>query len=266
MSLAFLTKPIGGKKSADPQDDSGKPQKLGRQKAPGPVREGGSNITVGGAPRVDLMPTEIRVKRSQLHFRRKLRLGLVGVLVVVVAAGAGTWALSAVAQTNVTAAQSESQQLVVQQQQYAAVTSVKDSIALVQAGQKVGDSTEIDWQAYLTKLQATLPAGVALTGVQVDSATPVKAFTPATVPLQRDRIATLVFTATSVSLPSIPTWLDGLETLPGFADAIPGQVALSSGVYTATVTMHINTEAFANRFAKTDGGSTTDSTATTGGN
>ena len=254
MSLAFLTKPIGGKKNVDPQDDSGKPQKPGRQKAPGPIRDGGSNIAVGGAPRVDLMPTEIRVKRSQLRFRRKLRLGLVGVLVVVVAACGGTWALSAVAQTSLTAAQSQSQQLIVQQQQYASVTSVKDQIALIQAGQKVGDSTEIDWQAYLAKLQATLPAGVALTGVTVDSATPLKAYTPSTVPLQGDRIAMLTFTATSDSLPSIPTWLDGLATLPGFADALPGQVTLATGVYTATVTMHINTEAFANRFDKKTGG------------
>jgi hypothetical protein len=267
MSLAFLSKPIGGKKNVDPQDDSGTPQKAGRQQSPHPARGGASDVTVGGSPRVDLMPTEIRVKRSQLRFRRKLRFGLVGVFIVVVAACGGTWALSAVAQTNLAATQSESQQLVVQQQQYAAVTSVKDSIALIQAGEKVGASTEIDWQAYLAKLQATLPAGVALTGVQVDSATPLKGFAPATVPLQGDRIATLTFTATSASLPSIPTWLDGLETLPGFADAIPGQVALSSGVYTATVTMHINTEAFANRFAKTtDVDSTTDSTATTGGN
>lgn len=254
MSLAFLTKPIGGKKNADPQADSAKPQKPGREKAPGPIRQGVPNISVGGAPRVDLMPTEIRVKRSQLRFRRKLRFGLVGVFVVVVAACAGTWALGAVAQTNLTAAQSESQQLVTQQQQYASVTSVNDSIALIQAGQKVGDSPEIDWQTYLAKLQATLPAGVALTGVQVDSATPLKAYTPATVPLQGDRIATLTFTATSASLPSIPTWLDGLATLPGFADAIPGQVTLSAGAYTATVTMHINTEAFANRFATTTGG------------
>lgn len=269
MSLAFLTKPIGGSKKAaadEPEKPStGKPTR----KPIGPLRGGisaSSHVSVGGAPRVDLMPPEIRTKRSQLRFRRKLRVGLVGVLIVVVVACGATWALSTVAQTNLLAAQSESQQLVVQQAQYSGVTTVKNSIALIQAGQRVGDSSEIDWQGYLTKLQATLPAGVTLTEVAIDTVTPLKAYTPATVPLQGDRIATLAFTATSSSLPSIPTWLDGLETLPGFADATPGDVNLSDGVYTATVTMHINTDAFADRFVKKAADSATSSTATTGGN
>jgi len=261
MSLAFLSKPIGGsKKNAEPPTSGAEP----RGSKPGPVRGAAGNIAVGGSPRVDLMPPEIRVKRLQLRFRRKLRLGLIGVLIVVIAACGGTWALGTVAQSNLAAAQNERQQLIAQQSKYSDVTSVKSSIAVAQAGQKVGDSTEIDWQAYLTKLQATLPAGVSLTGVTIDAATPLKVYTPSTTPLQGDRIATLTFTATSASLPSIPDWLDGLVKLPGFADATPGDVNLSAGIYTATVTMHINTKAFANRFDKA--AAKANDSASTGGN
>lgn len=252
MSLAFLTKPIGGSKKKDAEPSG--PVEPSRPSKPGPIRGAAATAAVGGSPRVDLMPPEVRLKRAQLRFRRKLRLGLFAVLLVVVVACVGTWALSSVAQTNLLAAQTQSQQLTAQQLQYSDVTTAKSSIALVQAGQKVGDSTEIDWQSYLAKLQATLPAGVVLTGVTIDSATPIKVYAPSTVPLQGDRIATLTFTATSPSLPSIPDWLDGLAKLPGFADATPGQVALSGTTYTATVTMHINTEAFANRFDKKTGG------------
>ena len=266
MSLAFLTKPIGGSKNkdADPKSTGPEPSRTSK---PGPLRGGSANAVVGGSPRVDLMPPEIRLKRSQLRFRRKLRLGLVAVLLIVVVGCGATWALSSVAQTNLLAAQSQAQQLTSQQLQYSDVTTTQGSIAVVQAGQKIGDSTEIDWQSYLTKLQATLPSGVALTGVVIDTATPFKVYSPSTVPLQGDRISTLTFTATSASLPSIPDWLDGLATLPGFADATPGQVTLADTTYTATVTMHINTGAFAHRFdKKAASNSTADSTTSTGGN
>ncbi|CAN5192190.1 hypothetical protein BH11ACT4_BH11ACT4_00160 [soil metagenome] len=261
MSLAFLTKPIGGSKKKDADSSAPAPEPKRPAKS-GPLRGNTGAPVGGGSPRVDLMPPEIRTKRAQLQFRRKLRVGLVGVLVLVVVACGATWALGSVAQANLLAAQNQRQQLIAQQSQYSDVTTVKRSIAVAQAGQKVGDSPEIEWQAYLTKLQATLPAGVLLTGVTIDTATPLHGYAPSTIPLEGDRIAMLTFTATSPSLPSIPDWLDGLATLPGFSDATPGDVSLSAGIYTATVTMHINTKAFANRFDKAAATSTT----STGGN
>lgn len=257
MSLAFLSKPIGGSK----KDAAGEPEKPSKGRAPGPVRGGGSNAPVGVAPRVDLMPPEIRLKRSQLRTRRSLRLGLFGVFLLVVAACGGTWAWSAISQTALTTAQSQQQALVAQQAKYSKVTTLQGAIALIQAGQVVGDATEIDWQDYLTKLQATLPAGVSLSTVSIGTADPMTAYAQSTTPLEGSRIATLAFTATSASLPSFPVWLDGLKTLPGFVDATPGQVSLTAGLYSADVTMHIGPEAFAHRF---DGKKGASSTGTTG--
>jgi hypothetical protein len=271
MSLAFLSKPIGGSK----KDAAGEPEKPTKGRAPGPVRGGAaSNAAVGGAPRADLMPPEIRLKRSQLRTRRSLRLALFGVFLLVVVACGGTWAWSALAQTALASAQSQQQALVAQQAKYSEVTTLQNGITLIQAGQVVGDATEIDWQDYLTKLQATLPAGVALKTVSIGTADPMTAYAQSTTPLEGDRIATLSFTATSSSLPSIPVWLDGLKTLPGFVDATPGSVSLADGTYSADVTMHIGADAFAHRFdhkkkdASTTGTSTPTPTdaATDGGN
>ena len=266
MSLAFLTKPIGGsKKGADQQPNLKDP---GSQKL-GPLRRGiGSNSTAGGPPRVDLMPPEIRLRRSQLRTRLLLRLALLGVFVVVAAACAGTWAFNGLAQTTLSATQAQQQALVAEQAKYAKVTTMKESIALIKAGQIVGDSSEIDWQSYLTKLQATLPVGVALSTVTVDSATPLKSYAQTMTPLQGGRIATLQFTASSVTLPSIPVWLNGLRSLPGFVDATPGSVTLSGKGYTADVSMHINADALAKRFAPkaTQSPSATVTGSTTGGN
>jgi hypothetical protein len=247
MSLAFLSKPIGGsKKEADPS--VGGPV---RGVKPGPVRgAAGTGAPVGGAPRVDLMPPEIRLKRSQLRTRRKLRLGLFGVFLVVVAACGGTWVLATVSQTTLAAAQSQQQQLLAQQATFSDVTTIQASIGLIKAGQKVGDSTEIDWNAYLTKLQATLPAGVTFSTVTITTTTPLTSLGQSTTPLEGSRVATLLFTASSPTLPSVPELLNALKTLPGFVDATPGDVSSAGDVggYTANVTMHINTQAFANRF------------------
>ncbi|MBU1587317.1 MAG: hypothetical protein KKH51_05155, partial [Actinobacteria bacterium] len=123
-------------------------------------------------------------------------------------------------------------------------------ITLIEAGQYVGASTEIDWKAYLEGLQATLPDGVVINSVQTDSATPFADYVQSTTPLEGSRVATLVFTARSPGLPSIPTWLDGLGQLKGFADAVPGSVNRQEddGSYLVNITMHINADAFAERF------------------
>lgn len=267
MSLAFLNKSVGGSgKGPEQHGDPNDPH----SQTPGSGRRGGTglNSMVGGAPRADLMPPEIRLRRSQLHVRRSLRLALLGVVVVVAAACAATWAFNGLAQTALTEAQAQQQALVVEQSKYSNVTTVKSSIALIKAGQIVGDSSEIDWQSYLTKLQATLPAGVTLSTVTVDSATPLKPYAQTTTPLQGGRIATLEFTASSTSLPSIPVWLNGLRSLPGFVDATPGSVKLANTGYAADVTMHINADALANRFAPkaTSSPSATGTDSTTGGN
>ena len=70
------------------------------------------------------------------------------------------------------------------------------------------------------------------------------------VPLEGGRVGTLAFAATSPTLPSIPTWLNGLRSLPGFVDAVPNSVTRQEdGSYTASITMHINAEAYSGRFA-----------------
>jgi len=196
------------------------------------------------------MPPEIRVKRAQLRTRRKLRLGLFGVFLVVVAGCGGTWVLATVSQSTLASAQSQQQQLLAQQLTYSDVTTIQSSIGLTKAAQKVGDSTEIDWNNYLTKLQATLPAGVTFSTVTITTTTPLTSLGQSTTPLEGARVATLAFTASSPTLPSIPALLNALKTLPGFVDATPGDVS-SAGAnagFTANVTMHINTQAFDNRF------------------
>lgn len=209
-------------------------------------------LVIGGEPRVDLLPPEVRKERNAKVTRRRLALGIAGVIVIVVVGAGAASAFALQAQTRLLDEQARTTYLLTQQGKYGEVRSVQDEVNLAQAAQRVGASTEIDWKKYLDRVRTTLPASVGIDTVTVDSATPLALYTQSTAPLQGARVATVSFTAKSSVLPDVPTWLNALATLPGFADAIPGSVKLDvpSGVYTVNITMHVNDAAFAHRFDK----------------
>jgi hypothetical protein len=209
---------------------------------------GKAPLVVGGEPRANLLPPEIILKRKQLKTRRALRAGVLLVAVVTAAACVGTFGIASVAQVQFAAAQETQARLVAEQGAFGEVRDVQNTIATITAGQLVGSSTEIAWEEYLTQLQGTLPAGVLLKNVAIESGTPMAAFGQSDGPLQGARVAALTFTATSATLPTFPEWLRSLAELPGFVDATPGSVKQENGIYIAEVLMHINSEAFSMRF------------------
>ncbi|MBI3430402.1 MAG: hypothetical protein HY050_10220 [Actinobacteria bacterium] len=158
------------------------------------------------------------------------------------------------AQRNLVIEEANTKFLVAEQQKYGEVAKAQQEIATIQAAQQVGTSTEINWQEYLTSVQATLPSNVTIQTINIDSATPFAPYTQATAPLQGSRIATLSFTALSPTLPKVPVWLIALTSLPGYSDASPGSVTRTeAGAYSVSITMHINQAAFTNRFAGNTG-------------
>lgn len=252
MSLDFLTRPIGGRKTADA---TGTPPERSRgRRTPNPeeVRRPGT-LTIAGSPRVDLMPPEIRVKRSQLATRRRLRLVLVGVAAVVLLGCGGTVALSTLSGIALTAAQSEQTQLLQQQGQFADVKNATQTIQLIKAGQQVAAATEIDWSGYLASTAALLPAGVTIDTATVEQATPVTPYGTAAVPLQGDHVATLTVVTSSADIPPVAQILASMETLPGFVDVEPATITRddSANIYHSTLTVHIDQRAFDGRFQPT---------------
>ena len=208
-------------------------------------------LVIGGVPRVDLLPPEVKARRKAKAIHRLLGYGVAAVALVVVAAIGGVSALGLQAQAQLSSAQLQTGVILAQQKKYLEVRQVQREVSLVQAAQQVGASTEISWKDYLMKVQSTLPANVVIKTVTIDSATPLAIYAQPTAPLQGARVATLTFEATSPTLPEVQVWLTALATLPGFADATPGSVSLdpTNNVYTAKITMHINEAAFDGRFA-----------------
>lgn len=267
-STNWLTRPIGRSAGAKPKASKASretpppaPPAAAATAATAPKaakaagRPGGSTpppapIIVGEPARVSLMPPEVLARRRGKAVRRSLLWAVLGVVLITFAAVGGTAVLGFRAQLELAGAQAETSDLLAQQSQYREVRKVQDQVTLVEAAQQVGASTEIDWKDYLQKVQSTLPADVTLMTVTIDSATPLATYAQPTAPLLGERVATLSFEASSPTLPVVPTWLNALATLPGFADATPGSVTLdqTSGAYTVDITMHINESAFDRRF------------------
>jgi hypothetical protein len=208
-------------------------------------------LILGGEPRVILLPPEVLKRRKAKAMRRSLGFGVVGLLVIVLAGTAAATVLAGQAQSRLLAEQAQTAGLLAEQTQYGEIRTAQTQVKLLKAAQQVGASTEIDWKAYLQSVQGILPAGVVIDTISVDSATPILLYAQATAPLQGARVATVSFSATSSTLPDVPAWLNGLATLRGFADALPGSVVLdeATNVYKMDITMHVNEAAFAGRFA-----------------
>lgn len=210
----------------------------------------GGRLIIGGPPQANLLPPEVGIAAKGRVMRRNATGLVVLVVLAVIAAYAGGTVLALAAQGQLDAANDRTQKLVAEQGKYIEVKQVTSMLETATAAQKVGTSTEIDWKAYLTAIQTSLPAGTLVTNVAAETATPVTAFTPPTAPLQGDRIGELKFTATSTSLPDVEKWLDALAKLTGYVDASPGSVTLNAEAktYEVTITMHVNQDALLLRF------------------
>lgn len=193
-----------------------------------------------------------------------MRRSLVGAVILsglVVGVATGAAGLLVVAsQAALDGAGQRTQALLVQQAEYSEVRGISQTLQLTKDARTLGASTEINWKSYVAAIQAILPAGTVVTNFSAETATPTLAFAQATAPLQGERIGELIFTGSSASLPDVQAWLDALTGLKGFVDAAPGSVTLvdETGLYTVGITMHINSDAFASRFAAVADDPTTD--------
>ena len=216
-------------------------------------------VAVGASPRVSLLPPELAVRAASRTAHRRLALAVVGVLVVT-AAGVGiTAALAADAQRGLDTARLDTQSLLAQQAKYSEVSALETKVATVTDARLYGTSTEIDWSAYLAKVSATLPAGSTLLEANVSAAAPWEADVVAAGPLRSNPAATLELRVRSAADADITTWMKSLAELPGYADssldsrAIETDAAAADGAaptYIANVTLNVNADARANRFAE----------------
>jgi hypothetical protein len=213
-------------------------------------------LTIGGEPRVHLLPPQVLITRQGKVVRRRLGFGVIAV-VVLVAAGYGAASLSlANSQSNLLAAQDQTSSILQQQAKYGDVLKVKADAAAIQSSQKVATAQEILWSPFYASFEATLPAGASINTASVSLDDPFSKSAPAvsaTGPVQGAHVATINSTLV-IPQGSISSWLDSLGSLKGFVDVTPNSVVVAQGnLYTVSITMHIDQDVLANRFANDTG-------------
>lgn len=208
---------------------------------------------IGGEPRVDLLPPEVTAEQKGRRLRRALAVAVVAV-VFVTAGGiaAATWEAQR-SQASLAVVEARTAELLAAQGEYAPVRRAQEEVDATVAARRLAASVDIDWTAYLQQIRSRLPGDVVIGAIVLDAGSPWAPYLQATAPLQSSRVATINLTLTSPTLPSVPEWLDDLTTLPGYADGTPTRVVLlESGAYEVSLTLHVNSEAFSNRYAEAE--------------
>ena len=207
-----------------------------------------NKLVLGGPARVDLLPPEIKAAKGAAAVRRRLTLGLVGVIVVC-ALGYSVVTIGAVAAAGqLESERSETTRLIAEQGQYSEASTLAGRVAGITAALNTASSTEIDWASYIEALIRIAPTGTRV-AVAVDSSSPVEAIAQPLLPLEKARTANVVITLESKSLSSSAEYLERLKALVGYEDASANSVSYDAEKgYVTVLTLHINKEALRNRF------------------
>jgi hypothetical protein len=216
-------------------------------------------IIVGGVPRAELLPPEIKLEEKGRAQRRLL--GFVVVLVLAVMAG-GYVLTVLVAETSkqrLATSSAYTDELLAKQAEFVKVRQLAAQVQASKDAATIGMATDIDWTDYLELVDATITqSGAIILSSTLNAETPIVPLALPTSSLEQPRVAEYVLVVTTPEYPIYSSWLDALAKLPAFADATITNIKLETTGYEATLTLHISSEAFTNRFADDVDAETTD--------
>ena len=213
-----------------------------------PAKKDTTQLAIGGEPRIDFLPLEIKQRKANRRSRRSLVVLVVVVIGVCVAGYVGAAGLAATSQAELDAARARTAKLLADQGQFSEAQSVNSDRDSAQAAAKVGSGNEILWKGYLAAIIKALPADSDITQLEIDSLSAEELAPVSTVPLEKPRVTTITFDVATSSMSRASQLVDVLTDLPGYADAtITDLVKVENEPLTATVVLHLNAEAFERR-------------------
>jgi hypothetical protein len=138
------------------------------------------------------------------------------------------------------------------QSQFSGVTEVRRGLTSSGAAARTAAVRMIDWESYMDALAASLPKGLSIGSIAVDSTVPAPtASAPGTASpqagtgLRGSYVATVTVHVLTTRLATVQTWLGSLTALKGYVDASPGAVSTASaGGLDVAVTLHLNAKAY----------------------
>jgi hypothetical protein len=206
-------------------------------------------VIVGGEPRIDFLPPEIRQKKKSRGTVRALVGLVVAVLAVCIAAYVGTTTLAIASQVNLDRERDRTQQLLNQQNEFAEARSVSSTLEAAKDARLVASAQEVLWAPYLTALVATLPVDSSIVVASVDTVSATEEKPEYVEGIELPRKGSITLTGNFASTSAIAAWFDSLDVLPGFAGySVNPAVLEDTGRYSIQITLQIDEGANGMRF------------------
>jgi hypothetical protein len=215
------------------------------------ARTNPGELKVGGSPRVQLLPASVKAREKARGARRFLVMLVVLSLIVVGLGTAAAYLNQRTAQQALDAANAQTTALLAEQAKYADAARLAQLVSLTQQAQQKVTSTEIQWYPLAVAIAARVPADVAWSGIALSAPAPWEPPLIPEGPLREPRVALVTLYFQSVHFGSVAPFVEQLPKLYGFSDVkiVSTNWEDEFGVYTTTVTLTLNADAFSGRFA-----------------
>jgi Tfp pilus assembly protein PilN len=214
------------------------------------------------AIRADLLPDEVIASRRLAGLKKRLGLGLVALLGLLVLAYGFSWWQTSNARGNLSDAQHATTRLQAQQQTFAPLLKTQQDAAAIETALHQLMVGDVQWTQMLTVLGKAAPHGVTVDSVQ---ATMTAGAAAATNPGQPgigvlnqtgdQSVGTLAITGTAPDQKSVAAFVDSLAKVKGLAAPFPASVgSQGKGAMQYSVNVLITTQALDGRYATTTSG------------
>jgi hypothetical protein len=211
-----------------------------------------NGVVVGGEPRIDLLPPEIKQKKDARRRSRVLVL-LVGAVVAACAvAYVGVSGIAVASQAQLSNEQDRTLVLIAEQGKYSEARDAAATVATASDARLVASATEILWREQFGAIQGTLPTGATITQIAVTSRSATGGGTVGQGIAAPILVSEVSVTAAFPTVDSVATWLDQLPGIPGYAVAWVTPITDADGIYEIQAAIGLTSDAFAERFATTE--------------
>ena len=212
-----------------------------------------------GAPRqpqVNLLPPEVRAKRSLGRVKAWLAVTLLAVLLAAVAGVVLAMVVENRAADDLQAKQDEISRLQSEQARYAEVPRIKGQISATQQARDTVMATEVLWPQFLGAVQATIPDNVRMKTLTTELPGPTVPETPSANPLDPPAVGSVSFSGRASLLPDLAQWMDQLAAIPGVVGVTfdSADFADDEGVYgyDITVGIQVDSTVYAHQYAQAE--------------
>jgi hypothetical protein len=206
-------------------------------------------LVIGGPPRADLLPPELKLEKVASRQRGNLVAILILIVFLVGVGYVGSTVVAAQAAIELAAAQQKSEDLLTEQAKYADTRQLQTQLAAAQRALVTTTSSEVDWNTYLRYLSSALPSGSTYYSITMNSQSPVSSLAPDSSPLARPRTIAIEAVVQTSNHDDAAQWLNNLSQIPAFVDVVPTVTSYDTGVYRVTAVLTLDERALWGRYA-----------------